>query len=217
MSDTARVALLDLRTVAPYRRQIVLTPSLVLAIMFDRPQAVVPGLVLLCASTTAGFPFMVSDRSDLETLYAVLPLTRRSLLLGHYVWAVTVFVVTAGLGTPAALLLARGQHISFTWPQLVLVVTLSWAAFALAVSIQFPLFVRFGFTRAGLLATTLPISIVAVVVTRFHVHFRPGAGVLVLVALGGVVLLGASMIATTVIDPRRSGGAAVRERAMADR
>ena len=147
MTDSARVALLDLRTVAPYRRQLVLTPLLVVAIMFNRPEAIVPGLILLCASTTAGYPFMVSDRADLETLYAVLPLTRRSLLLGHYLWALAVFAVTAGLGTPAALILARQQHIAFTGHAVATVVALSWTAFALAVSIQFPLFVRFGFTK----------------------------------------------------------------------
>ncbi|MBS2553713.1 hypothetical protein KGQ19_43360 [Catenulispora sp. NL8] len=111
MTDFARVALLDLRSVAPYRRQIVLTPLLVVAIMFNRPEVVVPGLILLCASTTAGFPFMVSDRADLETLYAVLPLTRRSLLVGHYLWALAIFAVTVGVGTPVALVLAQEQHI----------------------------------------------------------------------------------------------------------
>ena len=161
MTDFARVALLDLRTIAPYRRQIVLTPLLVVAVMFNRPEVVVPGLVLLCASTTAGYPFLVSDRADLETLYAVLPLTRRSLLLGHYVWALAVFVVTVGVGTPAALLLARQQQMAFPGHTAATAVALSWAAFALTVSIQFPLFVRFGFTKAGLLATTLPITIVA--------------------------------------------------------
>jgi hypothetical protein len=205
VTDSARVALLDLRTVAPYRRQLVLTPLLVVAIMFNRPEVIVPGLILLCASTTAGYPFMVSDRADLETLYAVLPLTRRSLLLGHYLWALAIFAVTAALGTPAALILARQQHIAFTGHAVATVVALSWTAFALAVSIQFPLFVRFGFTRAGLLATTLPISLVALVASRVHLHFAPNTTVLVLLAAGGAALLAASVVVATALDPRRTG------------
>lgn len=204
MTDFARVALLDLRTIAPYRRQIVLTPLLVVAVMFNRPEVVVPGLVLLCASTTAGYPFQVSDRADLETLYAVLPLTRRSLLVGHYVWAVAVFVVTAGLGTPAALLLARQQQMPFPGHTAATAVTLSWAAFALTVSIQFPLFVRFGFTKAGLLATTLPITIVAAAAARLHLHFTLNATTLALLAASGVALLAASVATAAVWDPRRA-------------
>ena len=203
MTALTRAALLDLRTIAPYRRQVIFTPLLVVAIMINRPEVIVPGLVLLCAATTAGFPFMVSDRSDLETLYAVLPLTRRSLLLGHYLWATAVFAVTVGLGTPVALILARQQHDAFSGHTVATVVTLSWAAFALTVSIQFPLFVRFGFTKSGLLATTLPISIVAVAATRLHLRYTPDATGFALFAAGGAALLAVSMVATTLVDPRR--------------
>lgn len=203
MTGSARVALLDVRTIAPYRRQIVLTPLLVVVVMYNRPEVVVPGLILLCASTTAGYPFMVSDRADLETLYAVLPLTRRSLLIGHYLWALGIFAVTVGLGTPAALLLAKQQHIAFTGHTIAMVLVLSWAAFALTVSIQFPLFVRFGFTRSGLLATTLPITVIGVAATRMHLHLKPDTTVLALVAVGGAALLAVSVVVTTVMDPRR--------------
>ncbi|MFJ9713374.1 ABC-2 transporter permease [Streptomyces sp. NPDC101234] len=208
MTASVRVAVLNLRTVAPYRRQIVLTPLLVVAIMYNRPEVVVPGLTMLCASTTASYPFMVSERADLETLYAVLPLTRRSLVLGHYLWALAIFAVTAGLGAPAALILAQQQHIAFTGHTVATVVTVSWAAFTLAVSIQFPLFIRFGFTRAGLLATTLPISVVAVAATRLHMHITPDATVLALLTASGAALLAASAAASTALDPRRTGAPA---------
>lgn len=209
MTAAARVALLDLRTVAPYRRQLVLTPLLVVAIMANRPEVLVPGLVVLCASTTAGYPFLVSDRADLETLYAVLPLTRRALLLGHYVWALAVFAVTAGLGTPVAVALAHYQHIAFSGRTIALVVTASWAAFALAVSIQFPLFVRYGFTKTGLVATTLPISVVAVAASRLHVHFTPDATLVALAAIGSAALMSVSVAVSAIVKPggvpRRAG------------
>jgi hypothetical protein len=209
MIDSVRVALLDLRTIAPYRRQVVLTPLLVVAIMYNRPEVVVPGLMVLCASPTAGYPFMISDRADLETLYAVLPLTRRSLLLGHYVWALAIFAVTAVLGTSAALLLAGQDHLALTGHTAVTVLALSWAAFALSISIQFPLFVRFGFSRAGLLGTTLPISVIALVVSRLHLHLTAGAMEWALLAIGGAALLTASVAVASATDPRRPGTASV--------
>jgi hypothetical protein len=212
VSVSARVALLDLRTIAPYRRQLVLTPLLVAAIMYNRPEVVVPGLIMLCASPTAGYPFMVSDRADLETLYAVLPVTRRSLLLGHYLWALAIFAVTVCLGTAVALILAQQQHIAFPGHTVATVVSLSWAAFALAISIQFPLFVRLGFTRAGLVGTTLPISIIAIVAARIHLHFTSSAMDLTLLVAGGAALLVASAVATTAIDPRRPDTASLSER-----
>jgi hypothetical protein len=203
VTTPARVALLDLRTVAPYRRQIILAPLLVVAIMFDRPQVVVPALIMLCTSMTAGYPFMLTDRADLETLYAVLPLTRRSLLLGRYLWALMIFAVTIGLGTPAALILARAQHISLSAHTLTMILVVSWAMFALSVSIQFPLFLRYGYTRVGLLATTLPVAVVAMVALRWHLHVTVTTAWLVALVAAGAVLLGASLAVAGLVDPRR--------------
>ena len=46
--------------------------------------------------------------------------------------------------------------------------TLSWAIFAVNIAIQFPLFIRFGYSRVSLLATFLPLAVVMVALTRLH-------------------------------------------------
>lgn len=211
MTMLARVALLDLRTIAPYRRQVILTPLLIMAVLFNRPEVIVPALVMLSAPTTAGYPFLVSDRADLETLYGVLPLTRRSLVLGHYAWGLATFVVTAGVGTPVALLLARQQDIPFGGQKLAAVAALSWAAFVLNTSIQFPLFVRFGYTRAGMLGTALPIALVAVAAARTHTDLTPSPTWTIPLAVGGVALFGVSAAVAMVVDPRRVRRGTTRE------
>lgn len=204
MTALARAAVLDLRTVAPYRLQLLGIPLLVMAILYSKPEGILPALVLLCAPQAAGYPFMVSDRADLDTLYAVLPLTRRSLLLGRYAWALATFVATAGVGIPVSLLLARQENVSFGGYVLTAIVAVSWALFALNISIQFPLFVRFGYTRAGMLGTTLPIVLVAFVALRTHVDIKPGPAGLILLAAGGVVLFCASAAVAMALAPRRA-------------
>jgi ABC-2 family transporter protein len=200
----ARVTLLDLRTIAPYRLQVYAMPLLTIAILYSRPEIIVPALALLSASYTAGYPFVLSDRADLDTLYAVLPLTRRSLLLGRYTWALAIFVATAGVGIPVSLLLARQENVSFGGYALTAIVALSWALFALNISIQFPLFVRFGYTRAGMLGTMLPIALVTIAAVRTHLDIKPGPGWLALLAVGAVVLFCASAAVAMAIDPRRA-------------
>jgi hypothetical protein len=200
----ARVTVLDLRTVAPYRLQLLGTPLLAIAILYSKPEAIVPALVLLYGPSAAGYPFIVSDRADLDTLYAVLPLTRRSLLLGRYVWALATFVATAGVGIPVSLLLARLENVSFGGYALTAIAALSWAVFALNISIQFPLFVRFRYTRAGMFGTTVPIFLVAFAALRTHVDLKPGPVWLILLAAGGVVLFCASAAVAMALDPRRA-------------
>ncbi len=206
MTALARVTALNLRTVAPYRLQLLGLPLLMMASFFSKPEGIVPAAVLLSASLTAAYPFIISDRARLDTLYAVLPLTRRSLLLGRYVWALATFVATAGVAIPVSLLLARLENVSFSGYALAEVVAVSWALFALNISIMFFLFVRFGFTRAGTIGTTMPtimLAFVALAVGRAHA-IKPGPVWLILLAAGGVVLFCASAAVAMALNPRRT-------------
>ena len=204
MTALARVTLLDLRTVAPYRWQVLLTPLLLMAAGYARPEVLLPAVVVLTVPWTAGYPFLVADRADLDTLYAVLPLTRRSLLIGRYLWALASFVVTGGIGLAVSLLFARLEGLSFGGYELGAVVAVSWVLFALNVSVQFPMFVRFGYSRAGMLGTALPIALAVVVAVRAHFDLRPSAVLLILLAAGGAVVFGASAAVALAIDPRRA-------------
>ena len=112
MSAIARMVMLDLRTVAPYRYQgLVVFGACVVVLANNRPVVLVPALVLLLTSQVAAYPFVVADKAGLETLYAVLPLPRRTVLYGHYAWAMASFVATAAVGTALALLFARAQSV----------------------------------------------------------------------------------------------------------
>jgi hypothetical protein len=73
MTAVARIAVLHLRTVAPYRTQGLLVFGLLMLILARDPDAVVPALVVLPAPLIAVQPFVVADKADLGTLYAVLP------------------------------------------------------------------------------------------------------------------------------------------------
>ncbi|MFI5611625.1 ABC-2 transporter permease [Amycolatopsis sp. NPDC051903] len=168
MTGIARMALLDLRTVAPYRNQGLLLFGLVVLIDVKSPHVLVPALVLLVTSQVAAYPFTVADKAGLETLYAVLPLPRRTVLYGHYAWALATFLGTASAGTALALLLSRVQAAPLDGRTLLTMLSASWALFALNVAIQFPLFIRFGYSRISVLATTLPLALVMLAFVRLH-------------------------------------------------
>jgi hypothetical protein len=207
MIAVARVAMLDLRTVAPYRYQGLAILGICLVMLsHNRPVVLVPALVLLLTSQVAAYPFLIADKADLETLYAVLPLHRRTVLYGHYAWAVVTFLATAVVGTALALLLARVQSVPFGASTIVTVLTLSWAMFAVTVAIQFPLFIRFGFSRISVMSTFLPLALVMLALTRLHLTIVTFATIqrwLPLIGLAGAAVLAASAAVATTADPRR--------------
>lgn len=212
MTAIARMTVLNLRTVAPYRSQGLALLGLVAAVgaLMDRkdPALLVPTLVLIVTPQIAAYPFLVADKAGLETLYAVLPLPRRSVLYGHYAWAVASFLATTTVGTALALLLARGEAVPFSGRTLATMLTLSWVVFAVNVALQFPLFIRFGYTRVSFLATTLPLLLVIAVAVRLHAYpaVAPIQVWLPLFGAAGVAAVLASAAAAIAADRRHRPG-----------
>jgi hypothetical protein len=204
MTAIARMALLDLRTVAPYRRQgLVLLGLVVLLFANKSAVALVPALVLLVTSQIAAYPFLVADKAGLETLYAVLPLPRRSVLYGHYAWATASFLGTAAVGTALAVVLARVEAVPFGEHTLVTVLAVSWALFAVNVAIQFPLFIRFGYSRISVVGTTVPLAVVTLAVVRLHLTMTSIETWVPLLWPAGVAALVLSATVAMTADHRR--------------
>ena len=172
MTAVARMTVLHLRTVAPYRTQGLLVFGVIVLIDSRSLVGLLPALALLLAPLVAAQPFMVADKADLQTLYAVLPLSRRTVLLGHYAWALMSFFAIVITGTALAALLAQAQGMAFGGRSLVTLLTLSWALFAVNISIQLPLLIRFGYTRISVLATTVPLALVMLAVIRVHLDLE---------------------------------------------
>jgi hypothetical protein len=168
MSAVARMAVLHMRTVAPYRTQGLLVFGLLMLVLARNPDHVVPALAVLLAPLIAVHPFAVADKAGLETLYAVLPVPHRTVVLGNYAWALASFLATVTAGTALAVLLARAEDVPFEGRSLVTMLALSWVLFAVNIAIQFPLLVRFGYARISILGTTMPLALVMVVVVRLH-------------------------------------------------
>jgi hypothetical protein len=203
MTAVARMAMLNLRTVAPYRYQGFLVFALGVLLFASKPTVLVPALVFFFTSQFASYPFNVADKAGLDTLYAVLPLPRRSMLYGHYAWAIALFVATASVSTVLAVLLARAQTVPFSGRTVMTVLALSWALFAVNVAIQLPLLIRFGYTRVSVLGTALPLAVVLGTVYKLHLTVPSTQVWLPVLWIAGAVALMASAAIAVTADRRR--------------
>jgi hypothetical protein len=164
----------------------------------------VPALVLLVTSQIAAYPFNVADKADLETLYAVLPVPRRSVLYGHYAWATACFLATATVGTTLAFLLARIQAVPFGAHTVATLLTLAWLLFAVNVAIQFPLLIGFGYTRISILGTTLPLALIMLAIYKLHVTISSIQIWLPVLWIAGVAAILTSAIGAVAVDRWRA-------------
>jgi Na+-transporting methylmalonyl-CoA/oxaloacetate decarboxylase beta subunit len=81
--------------------------------------------------------------------------------------------------------------------------TLSWALFAVNIAIQFPLLVRFGYTRVSVLGTTLPLAAVVGTVYKLQLNMASIQNWLPLLGAAGVAAIVVSAAVATTVDRRR--------------
>lgn len=206
MIAVARMAVLDLRTVVSQRKQALVvfaSFAVVAGILAHEPVRLVPALVLLVTSTVAVYPFIVGEKEHLETLYAVLPVPRRTVLLGHYAWAMVSFVGTVVLGTALTVILAAVEGKPLSGHTLVTMITLAWGLFAVNISIQLPVLIRWGYTRVGLWSTTAPLALVMSLVLKSHMGVASLENWLPAIWPAGVAVVSASIGLATALDERR--------------
>lgn len=152
---------MELWVLRPYARQFVLVPLIALGLGFLQ-DTVVPVMVVM-AVLTGSYGFAVTETSRLETLFATLPTSRRTVVLARYL-VTTGVLVAVGLfavaldGLSAAI---RQQQWDPTVSAMVLGASLALAG--LVIAVQFPFYFRLGYTRAKLV-TWVAVAVVAALI-----------------------------------------------------
>ena len=149
---TLAFARFDLRSWLP-RTQTLLPLVLVVAAGIAVP---VPGMAIVAAglvtSLMVSAPFLADERSGLDTLHGLLPVTRSAVVAGRAL-ALVAYALVAGLlatATTLAVVAVRGSAVDAS---IVVVLAAATAAFVgLAMAIQLPVLFAIGYARGRLVA-----------------------------------------------------------------
>lgn len=208
MTAIASVVRLDLLSVRPYAKQfaLLLAVAAVLGITMDDATAVLP-MSVVYAVLVASYPFAIADKNDLDTLYAVLPLRRSTLLVGRYLYSLVVFTAAAVIAGAAALGISVARDQVPTPADAALLLAVSFLVFGAMIAVQYPLYVRLGYMRSRLVAN-LPFLALLVGVLAFGRWVEPAslpsAATLVPMTVGATTaLLGASLAVAWRLDAHR--------------
>lgn len=107
------------------------------------------------------------------------------------------------MGTALALLFAHIEAVPIGGRTLATMLAFSWALFAVSVAIQFPLLIRFGYTRVSVVGTTLPLAAVVGTVYKLHLNLASIENWRPLLGAAGVAALAASAAVARTADQRR--------------
>jgi ABC-type transport system involved in multi-copper enzyme maturation permease subunit len=117
------------------------------------------GVAAIVMSLLASNPFAADERGRLDTLYATLPISRRSIVIARYLALAVIYVAVALVATVAVIVVTVSQGKTVDFVLLGAVNVASLLIFAIALAVQLPFFFSVGFTRARLM-TFIPVVVV---------------------------------------------------------
>jgi hypothetical protein len=97
MSKAISIAKLDYKTIMPYMttRTIIIFGILAFFLMFIGGNLMMlVGLAAMLGSMFTGYPFAIGEKPNLDALYVTIGADRENVVLGRYLFAITMFVLS---------------------------------------------------------------------------------------------------------------------------
>jgi hypothetical protein len=96
MKKALSIAKLDFLTIAPYltARMLAVYGIIALFMLFlDGNILIIFGLAAMLAALFTGYPFAIAEKSNMDALYVTLGADRKTVVLGRYLFALSMFVL----------------------------------------------------------------------------------------------------------------------------
>lgn len=172
---------LDFLTIKAYRKQIMFLFIFPIFFTFlNWGTSTITAILLGYITVIASYPFSISENNDLEILYESLPINRKTVVTGRYIFA--GFIISAAIILCLAVYIFRYylMDIDFYLPEAVFSNGMVLIAFIFLLSCQMYIYFRFGYIKAKLLNFLLPFFVLFFVTISIFVMdtiFTDGAAV----------------------------------------
>ncbi len=159
MSNIQSVVRLDFYTVKSIYRMAVLTYLISILFGFIAQPVIPIFLIMVFGVFFSGMVFSIYEKNHLNKLYGTLPLGKSEVVIGRYLYAFLFGIVQAIFAGSISYVISRVTKIvpdNFT---LTATLSLSFIYFCFAVGVEFPVYFKFGFSKAYVF-TMVPIYLV---------------------------------------------------------
>jgi len=128
-------------------------------------QPVLPVILIMffCVSFS-GLSFSITEKNKCEKLYGILPVRRIEVVIGRYLYGFFSGIVNLIISMIFSFLIAAFTNQQIDILLLSFSITLAFCYYSFAVSISYPIFYKFGFSKSFMFIS-LPLYLLVIVVT----------------------------------------------------
>jgi hypothetical protein len=167
---------LDFRLLKPYRKTLFILPilGLVIGFWFDSTLTMLSAFMMMVLILVMPYPFAISEKNGLDTLYGTLALERKTVVIGRYFFALALLIVTMIITIILALLLSLINMAEFDFQEVLLTISLLSGIFFVITAIQYPIYFKFGYNRTRLVPMLTGVGILLLIRLLAELNTRLG-------------------------------------------
>jgi len=154
MNRTIHFAKLDYLTIKPYMtfKNLIIIVIVMIFFGYSSGPAMPIGMLMMYSTIYASYPFAVGDKNGIDTLYATLPITRKSIVTGRYIFTISLNLITGLASFALSYLMATIFKKEFIMVEILGTLLLCFAIFTIFEFVQLPIFFKLGYAKAKFLA-----------------------------------------------------------------
>lgn len=161
MKTIMRFVALDLRSLRPYAKNLILPVVIVLVAGVLPTRSVysmVPALSVFTLVVGPPYLFNNDERGRLDTLYAALAIPRRHVVSGRYGTSLLFMAMLTAIGVILTAVAAPLLHQDVSWQVVVLLTAGSFAVIDLILAAELPFYFKLGAARARAVTFVVPMG-----------------------------------------------------------
>lgn len=162
MSKTLNFLRLDFKSIQQYLtiKQLGLYVIVILFLSYTMDNSFfVIGMIMMYGLFYAAYPFAIGDKTQTDILYTSLPLKKQHIVVGRYLFAICINMITAVTAVVLSGLIGVIFHKEIDLLASVITVLICLFLYVFVEAVQFPIYFKLGYTKAKVIAF-LPIFLI---------------------------------------------------------
>lgn len=145
MGETLKAAKLDFCLVRPYFKGFGISFLMAVALVVINKSFVFGVFFTIIISTMfIGYPFSISEKNGMEKMYGILPISKKHLVMGRYLYTSSIGLLVSLLPPILYSVLLRALGVTVSLPETCISAVFGFAVFSFYTLIQLPGFYKYG-------------------------------------------------------------------------
>ena len=172
MNETLRAAKLDFYLVKPYIKSFSFSFIMIMVyIVIIRSFTFSVFMTVIISTMLIGYPFSISEKNGMERIYGILPISRKHLVIGRYIYTCSIGLLVSLVPPIIYSVLLRVLGVTVSLPEICMSAVFGFAIFSFYTVIQLPGYYKYGALkgRAFVYIPLIVYIVLAYVLLRFEV------------------------------------------------